>query len=207
METGRELWKQNLGSVQKASAVFADGKIYIGAESGKFYILRPHADRCDVLSEVELPISENGITSQKIPEPVVAAAAVARGRVYFVSSDHLYAIGPKQTAGHPWKPVVQTMERGQGDPAWVQVEPTELVLKPGQTIDLHARLYDSAGRFLREEQSAAWSLDHLKPDQDHDRIAGTSRLARLVTGRPRVTRLVTGLVDPDSFFRLADPGE
>ena len=54
------------------------------------------------------------------------------------------------------------MEPGQGDPAWVQVEPTELVLKPGQTVELHARLFDAAGRFLREEKSAAWSLDHLK---------------------------------------------
>ena len=83
----------------------------------------------------------------------MAAAAVARGRVYFVSSDELYAIGPKKTAGHAWKPMVQTMEAGQGDPAWVQVEPTELVLKPGQTVELHARLFDAAGRFLREDNS------------------------------------------------------
>ena len=162
VETGHQLWKQNLGTVQKASTVFADGKIYIGSESGRFYILRPHADRCEVLSEVELPLSDTGLVSQKIPEPVVAAAAVARGRIYFVSSDTLYAVGPKKTAGHPWKPVVQAMEPGQGDPAWVQVEPTELVLKPGQTVELHARLFDVAGRFLREEKSATWSLDHLK---------------------------------------------
>jgi outer membrane protein assembly factor BamB len=161
VETGRQLWKQALGTVQKASAVFADGKIYIGSESGKFYILRPHADHCDILSEVELPLSDQGLVSQKIPEPVVAGAAVARGRVYFVSSDTLYAIGPKKTAGHPWKPVAQVMEAGQGDPAWVQVEPTELILKPGDTIQLHARLFDAKGRFLREDR-AAWSLDHLK---------------------------------------------
>ena len=99
VETGRQLWKQNLGTVQKASTVFADGKIYIGSESGKFFILRPHADRCEILSEVELPLSDTGLASQKIPEPIVAAAAVARGRVYFVSSDTLYAIGPKKTAG------------------------------------------------------------------------------------------------------------
>ncbi len=74
----------------------------------------------------------------------------------------MYAIGPKKTAGHPWTPVKQTMEPGQGDPAWVQVEPTELVLKPGQTVELHARLFDAAGRFLREEKSATWSLDHLQ---------------------------------------------
>ena len=98
-----------------------------------------------------MPISNTGLNSQKIPEPIVAAAAVARGRVYFVSSDTLYAIGPKKTKGKPWKPVTPTMEAGQGAPAWVQVEPTELVLKPGQTVQLHARLFDAQGRFLRED--------------------------------------------------------
>ena len=162
VQTGRELWKHNLGTIQKASAVFADGKIYIGSESGKFLILRPHADRVEVLSEVEMPLSEQGLASQKIPEPIVASAAVARGRVYFVSSDELYAIGPKKTAAKPWKPVMQTMEPGQGAPAWVQVTPTEMVLKPGDTVQLHARLYDAQGRFLREDNTAQWSLQGLK---------------------------------------------
>lgn len=162
LETGRQLWKQNLGTVQKASVVLADGKLYVGTETGKFYILKPHNDRCEVLSEVEMPISNTGLNSQKIPEPIVAAAAVARGRVYFVSSDTLYAIGPKKTNGKPWTPVKPAMEQGSGAPAWVQVEPTELVLKPGQTIQLHARLFDAQGRFLKEDNAGTWTLEGLK---------------------------------------------
>jgi outer membrane protein assembly factor BamB len=161
VETGHQLWKQNLGTVQKASAVYADDKIYVGTESGKFYILRPHADRCEVLSDVELPLSDTGLNSQKIPEPVVAGSAIARGRVYFVSSDTLYAIGPKKTTAGPWHPVKPALEAGQGAPAWMQVSPTEMILKPGETVQLHARLFDAAGRFLREEK-ATWSLDHLR---------------------------------------------
>src|SRR6185295_315831 len=162
IETGRQLWKRNLGTVQKASAVLGEGKIYMGTETGKFYILRPHADRVDVLSEVELPLSTQGLASQKIPEPVVAAAAIARGRVYFVSSDTLYAIGPKRTQAKPWTPITQQMEPGQGPATWVQVSPTELVIKPGDTVQLHARLFDAAGRFLREEPAATWSLTGLQ---------------------------------------------
>ena len=160
VETGRQLWKQNLGVIQKASAVYADGKIYAGTESGKFYILRPHADRCEVLSSVELPLSDQGLASQRTPEPIVAAAAVARGRVYLVSSDTLYAIGPKRTTADSWKPAPLPVEAGQGPATWVQVTPTEMVLKPGETVQLHARLFDAAGRFLREDK-AAWSLDKL----------------------------------------------
>jgi hypothetical protein len=162
VQTGKQLWKQSLGTVQKASTAFADGKIYIGTESGKFFILRPRADRCEILSEVELPLSDQGLASQKVPEPVVAGAAIARGRVYFVSSDHLYAIGPKKTTAEAWKPVKPVVEAGQGEPAWVQVWPTEMVLTPGKTVDLHVRLFDAKGRFLRDETNATWSMEGLQ---------------------------------------------
>jgi hypothetical protein len=35
-------------------------------------------------------------------------------------------------------------------------------LKPGETVKLHARLFDDKGRFLREDPSATWSLTGLK---------------------------------------------
>ena len=162
--TGRQLWKQNLGTVQKASPVFGDGKIYVGTETGKFYILRPLADRCEVLSEVEMPINETGIFNERVPAPIVASAAISRGRVYFVSSDTLYAIGKKS------HPVPQTAAAGEpppppGQPAWVQVVPTEVILTAGQTANFRARLFDEHGTFLREEK-AAWSLAGLKGSID-----------------------------------------
>jgi outer membrane protein assembly factor BamB len=162
VQTGKQLWKKTLGTLQKASVALGDGKIYVGTESGKFFILRPRADGCDVLSEVELPISKQGLFTQQVPEPVIAGAAIARGRVYFVSSDALYAIGPKKSPEGPWKPVTPVMEPGQGPPAWVQVSPTEMVLKPGDSVPLLVRLFDAQGRFLREEKGATWALQGLK---------------------------------------------
>jgi outer membrane protein assembly factor BamB len=201
LETGREFWKQNLGTLQKASIVMGDGKIYVGTESGKFYILRPHADHCEVLSEVELPLSDQGITSQKIPEPVVASAAIARGRVYFVSSDTLYAIGPKRTPAKPWKPVTQAMEPGEGAPAWVQVAPTEMVLKPGDTVQLRARLFDAAGRFLREENSAAWSLAGLKGTVTGGKLA----LAPDPVGQAGLIKVTSGGLTGEARARVIPP--
>ena len=97
LETGRELWRQPLGTVQKAPLVLADGKLYVGTESGKFFIVRPHADRAEVLSEVELPMSHETASASRraSPEPVLGGAAISRGRIFFVSSDAVYAIGPK----------------------------------------------------------------------------------------------------------------
>ncbi len=61
VETGKELWHQPLGTLQKAPLVLADGKLYVGSENGKFFIVRPSANRAEVLSEVSLPISTNSV--------------------------------------------------------------------------------------------------------------------------------------------------
>jgi len=160
--TGQALWRQDLGTVQKAPPVMADGKIYVGTESGKFFILRPGADRAEVLSEVELPLSTTSVQqAEGTPEPILAGAAISRGRIFFVSSDAVYAIGSKAA-----KPVTgfaadEPAVKGEGAPAFLRVSPTELVLKPGQTVKLRASLFDAKGRFLREDK-ATWALDGLK---------------------------------------------
>jgi outer membrane protein assembly factor BamB len=163
LESGRELWRQPLGTVQKAPLVLADGKLYVGTESGKFFIVRPRADKAEVLSEVELPISKDSVQQQEgTPEPILAGAAVSRGRVFFVSSDAIYAIGPKAPKAVTGTAVDEPAQKGDGPPAFVQVSPTELVLKPGQTVKLHARLFDAKGRFLSEASNATWALQGLK---------------------------------------------
>jgi outer membrane protein assembly factor BamB len=162
LESGKELWTQPLGTSQKAPPVMADGKIYVGSENGKFFIVRPHADRAEILSEVELPISKNSIGgSEGTEEQVFGGAAISRGRVFFVSSDAVYAIGPKQRAAVTGWAVDEAATPAEGAPAFIQVAPTELVLAPGQTVKLTARAFDARGRFLREEK-ATWSLEGLK---------------------------------------------
>ncbi len=163
LESGRELWQKQLGTIQKAPLVLADGKLYVGTESGKFFIVRPRADGAEVLSQVELPLSKNSVQqAEGTPEPILAGAAVSRGRVFFVSSDAVYAIGPKRANAVSGFAVDAAAEKGEGAPAYLQVSPTELVLKPGQIVKLRARLFDAKGRFLREEAGASWTLQGLK---------------------------------------------
>jgi len=206
---GRQLWKKNLGSIQKSSPVVADGKIYVGTESGKFFILRPHQDKVETVSEVELPISTSGIASERVAEPVLASAAIARGRVYFVSTDHLYAIGPKQAHNIATsKP--EPLPKGEGSPAWVQVFPTEVTLTPGQSVQLHARLFDDKGRFLREDQ-AAWSLEGIGGSLESGRFTagnqGQAGLAKAkvgsITGAGRI-RVVPNLPWSETFESYKD---
>jgi len=165
-ETGRELWTESLSTLQKAPPVLADGKIYVGTDNGEFFIVRPQRDRAEILSKVELPVSANSCCgSEGTPEQILGGAAVSRGRIFFVSSDAVYAIGSRQAKPLTGWAVDEPAVRGQGNPAHLQVIPTEMVLAPGQRVNLRARLFDDKGRFLREEP-ATWSLDGLQGTVD-----------------------------------------
>ncbi|HEX8130415.1 MAG TPA: PQQ-binding-like beta-propeller repeat protein, partial [Pyrinomonadaceae bacterium] len=154
LNTGKQLWLQNLGTIQKASPVFADGKIYVGTENGKFFILRPTATGCEILDSDQL-----GTEGQ--PEAIIASPAVSNGRVYFATDSNLYAIGKKAAAEA--KPEIQFGDPRKTTPAtYVQVVPTELIIKPGDKVNFRVRLFDEQGRFLEEAPAAAWSLDKLK---------------------------------------------
>ena len=214
IESGKELWRQDLGTVQKAPPVLGDGKIYVGTESGKFFILRPGPTRAEVLSEVELPLSTNSVQqAEGTPEPILAGAAISRGRVFFVSSDAVYAFGPKAAKQLSGWATDEAEVKGEGAPAFLQVTPTELVLKPGQTVKLRARLFDASGRFLRDDNKPSWSLDGLKgsitdgtfvvasePEEQAGFIKATSGM---VHGEARA-RVVHPLPWTESFEAYAD---
>jgi outer membrane protein assembly factor BamB len=202
IETGKELWRQDLGTVQKAPPVLADGKIYVGTESGKFFILRPGPTRAEVLSEVELPPSTNSVQqAEGTPEPILGGAAVSRGRVFFVSSDAVYAFGPKTAKRLSGWAADEPEVKADGAPAFLQVTPTELVLKPGQTVKLHARLFDDKGRFLREDDKATWALDGLKGSVTD----GTFVVASESEEQAGLIKATSGTLHGEARARVAHP--
>src|SRR5260370_5990835 len=101
---------------------------------------------------------DNAGQSAGLPEPIFAGAAVSRGRVFFVSTGGVYAIGPKTATPIKGTAIDEPAVKGEGDPAWVQVSPTELMLKPGQAVKRPARLFYAPGRLLRPDAGAAWAL-------------------------------------------------
>lgn len=157
LKTGARLWEKTLGTLQKGSPVLADGKLYVGTENGKFYILRPSATGVEVLDEDVLGTPQS-------PEAIVASPIVADGRVYVTSMDAMYAIGKRVRAQGGQG--ARGAQGAQGAPAYVQVFPYESLLTPGQTVSLKARLFDAKGNFLREEPSATWSVDQASGSVD-----------------------------------------
>lgn len=155
--SGQRLWTLNLGTIQKASPVLADGKLYVGTENGKFFILQPGPDKAEVLDE-------DWLGSEAEPEPVVASPAVARGRVYVASMKALYAIGKKRGDTQPApRPEAALAAPADAAAAHLQVVPAEVLVKPGDHVTFRARLFDDQGRFIREANDAAWSVDGIWP--------------------------------------------
>ena len=160
-KTGARAWEQNLGTIQKSSPVIADGKLYVGTENGRFFIIRPLADKAEILDQ-------DWLGSEQNPEPIIASPAVARGRIYVASMNALYAIGPKlapsgaaaNPAAAAAKPAPATLPAGV--PAAVLVTPTELILKPGESIALTARAFDAKGVEVSLPGPPAWSVENLK---------------------------------------------
>ena len=151
--TGEEQWKVNLGTIQRASPVLADGKIYVGTVNGTFFIIDPGEEGAEILDRDELTAGEEF-------EEIYASVAISDGRIYLVTAQALYAIGgERRLSGGALVPA--RAARPPGTPTWVQVAPTELVLAPGESVDLEARLFDAAGRFV-SDGDAEWSLEGLE---------------------------------------------
>ncbi|MDQ3168652.1 MAG: PQQ-binding-like beta-propeller repeat protein, partial [Acidobacteriota bacterium] len=161
LATGKELWQKSLGTLQKGSPVLADGKLYVGTENGKVYILRPSATGVEVLDEDALP---NGPLGG--PEAIMASPIVANGRIIITSMDAMYAIGAKtgRSAGSTGstgsaRSVPQVLS---SEPVThVQVFPHEAMLNPGEKKTYSLRLFDAKGNLVREAKGAdaTWTLE------------------------------------------------
>ena len=202
IETGRQLWTLPLGAAQRAPLVLADGKLYVGTNGGTFFIVRPHPDRGEVLSAVELPDSTNSCCgSEGTPEQILGGAAVSRGRIYFVSSDAVYAIGSRQAKQLTGWAVDELVQQGEGPPAHLQVVPAEVVVEPGEQVRLHARLFDDEGRFLREETSVTWQLEELEGSINN----GTFTVASDAMEQAGVIRATAGELTGEVRVRVVRP--
>jgi outer membrane protein assembly factor BamB len=199
--TGKALWSLPLGSAQKASPVLADGKIYVGTDGGVFFIVRP-GDKPEILSRVELPNSTNSCCgSEGTPEQVLGNVAISRGRIFFMSSDAIYAIGSRKPTAPTGFAVDETVTPGSGAPAHLQVIPTELNLDPGQSVTLKARLFDAAGRFLREEPAATWTLQGLEGTVTN----GTVTIANKPVQQAGLIRATAAGLTGEARARVAHP--
>ncbi len=190
--TGARLWAQKLGTIQKASPVVADGKLYVGTENGDFYILKVGRAGCTILDKQRLG-------TESSPEVMTASPAIADGRVFVVTDAATYCFGKK--TGGPDRVTYMPAARGDGAPAHLMVTPTELTLKPGQTVRFTAQLFDEKGRFL-SEGNASWSLEGIQGDID---ASGRLVVAAASASRAGLIRASVGGLQGKARARVVAP--
>ena len=147
--TGKPLGRPQklLGTIVRGSPLVADGKLYVCSTSG-WHVLEPTVDGLTFVNRMRLDEEDE----------VTASPIAADGLLYLTTGSRLYCLGtadPPGTGTGPTAPrrveAVSAATRGPaGDAAWLQVVPAEACIAAGATLPLKVRLFDAAGRFVKE---------------------------------------------------------
>ena len=139
LKTGKQLWSEGLGTIAKASPVYADGKLYIGTENtgnagGKVFIIRPTADQSGdprpglAWDTREIGIDHCGADRRAWPRlRHLDGCAVC---------DRTEGSSRRRPTGGAADHAAETVVPQGATAATALVTPTELILKPGESVDL-----------------------------------------------------------------------
>jgi len=129
-----------LGTIVRASPLAADGKIYLCSTTG-WHVMQPTPTGVKFLSKMRLPEKDE----------VSGSLAISHGKIYLPTGAALYCLGKKDVKPSATAIPPQPKEEPAGKddkPAWVQVTPGELLLKPGEQKKLSVLTFNAKGQRL-----------------------------------------------------------
>jgi outer membrane protein assembly factor BamB len=190
-ETGEPVGKpvKLLGTIVRGSPLVADGKLYVCSTSG-WHVLEPTKDGLKFVNRMRFDDEDE----------VTASPVACNGLVYLTTGARLYCLGEKMAGSassgpaNPGPDIVSASTGGTpGEPAWVQVVPAEAQIAAGATVPLKVRLFDAAGRFVKESQAeftaSAGSVSkdgvYMAPASGHTAAIITAKVGSL-EGRSRI---------------------
>ncbi len=135
-----------LGTIVRGSPLVADGKLYVCSTSG-WHVLEPTADGVKFVNRMRLAEEDE----------VTASPIAAKGLLYLTTGARLYCLGTQalpDQSGPVASPRPEAVSAATKDPAgeaaWVQIVPAEAQIAAGETLQLQVRLFDAAGRFVKD---------------------------------------------------------
>ncbi|MFP6618677.1 MAG: PQQ-binding-like beta-propeller repeat protein [Pirellulaceae bacterium] len=210
-KTGEPVAKRiALGTVMRPSPLLADGKIYICTANGRWYILKPDADK--------------GVTKLKygrLPrgEGCHASPICSHGRIYLHTTEALYCLEDKSKDRDDIAFAIaagaETSVADDQAVAHVQLVPADALLRPGQVKQYKVRLFNQTGQFLKQLDSGvefavqgSGTIDgsgkyQAAAEAVHSATVVTARVGEL-TGKARA-RIVPDLPWNFTFDELNDP--
>jgi outer membrane protein assembly factor BamB len=143
-KTGARVGRRTaLGTMMRASPLYADGKIYAITANGRWFIMQPDADRgVRILKKGRLIAGDE----------CQASPICAGGKIYLQTTGRLYCLRDpeKDAPDYTPKPLPAEAPLTDRTPAHLQLVPAELLLRPGQKQRFAAKLYNAAGQYLKE---------------------------------------------------------
>lgn len=156
-KTGKQLARKALGTVQRSTPLYADGKLFIATNDGRYYTFEVDGDDLKQVHRMRTNEASDG-------SPIVS-----HGRIYIPLSDALYCIGTEESIAAA-KELGEKLERiepigpkkfdnpSEIEIAQVQVVPYDTILSPGEEQVYTVRLYDADGNFVREADPQEYSF-------------------------------------------------
>jgi outer membrane protein assembly factor BamB len=167
------------GRLLNSSPVWADGRLYSMA-SQSINIVEPTEKGGKLAFKQRFQNAEFDI--------IIGSPAISHGKIYLPTPIGLFCIGEKdakpQATDRPSPPKEEPA--GKNDqPAWVQVVPNEILLRPGEKQQFTARLFNDRGQFLKESE-AEYSLagpGEVSGDGTYTAASGSNHTATIVTAQ------------------------
>lgn len=198
--------KAFVGSRQRSALLYADGKIYVTTENGRWAIVEPTDDGFDVLSKGR--IRGTGFGGSPI---------VADGRLFFQSTTALYCVSnesakqtPQSIADAAGK---ESAVSENSDIAQLQIVPCEALIEPGESMEFKIHAYNAFGQRLDAPEGVKLTVDG-DASIDGNKLTANSDAAHTgvtikaslgdATGTARA-RIVPGLPWKFTFDGLSDP--
>ena len=182
-----------LGTIVRATPLVANGRLYVCSTSG-WHVLEPTAAGLKFVNRMRLEEDDE----------VTASPIACNGRIYLTTGARLYCLGDEQAIRSaqedvgPTSPtlpqqVSQATAKPAGEPAWLQVVPAETLTSAEETVPYTVRLFDAAGRFVRESAAEFSTSDgsvtaggvYTAPANKHAAAIVTAKVGSL-TGKARV---------------------
>ncbi|SMP51735.1 Outer membrane protein assembly factor BamB, contains PQQ-like beta-propeller repeat [Neorhodopirellula lusitana] len=132
---------------QWPSLLYADEKIYVLTENGRWSILEITEDGVEAINKGRIR-----------NEAFYASPILAGGRLYFQGTSALYCVGTDEATQTPVslaeQLVGETPVSENPEPAQLLIVPGELLVQPGESVELAIRLFNRLGQSLPTPSSS-----------------------------------------------------
>jgi outer membrane protein assembly factor BamB len=157
-KTGKQIGRKfGLGTMNFATPVYADGRIYHVEKNGRWYILEP-----DDKDGVKKPTRGKNMGSFPSGTECWSSPVISHGRLYIQTTGALYCFEDKNKEhGSTERPELEEEAdvASDSEPAQVQIIPADVLMKPSESQKFSVKYFNSRGQLLEQGPEVAFEAE------------------------------------------------